>query len=202
MRFHQQLGEYEQTLIEYATMAYQFSYNNPEVTSIIIAGIVSYLYRYKYEGNWPLFRVARRFLLPLADMTIGKRYPIEFTREFSKKELAGVYDITPRELRKKFKDHPQIYPNNFAKLKYEYDSGQRKVYEDSSWAYRSKGITSLMQTHLMPVYDQEEGKVRLFAHYEYNPLARPIRHYFGGGVFSISTGVTKARSLMEEMEIN
>lgn len=93
-------------------------------------------------------------------------------------EYAGVWrGVGVEEARRRLRDMDSIHPRNLAACKYrESDDGSR-VYEYGSYAHTTAGFFGKYQTHfrLLP---HEDGTA-VFAHYELNPLSRPIKHYRG-----------------------
>jgi len=176
---------------------------NAELVGTIAVIITSSLYRY-LGGEWPLLRGFRRKTLPFLHEVIMKPAGGYAAREQRPSEHVGKYDLTLKELHKKFRSHKKIYPNNFASIKYkEYINDNSKVvrqYESSSWAHRVNGITGDTQTHLM-VYENDDGTVDVYAHYELNPIPTPILHYEGSDdIWSVEKGVSNAKTILKDIE--
>jgi len=177
----------------------QFAQTNPEITAAVIALVVIFI-RSRYNGRWPMLGSLRRGVLPyvaiwMENTKFSKVF--EVTRKIRKEEKVGTYNITPSGINRVFRSHRNIYPDNVAKLKWRMHNNH-KQFEFASWAYRPEGFLGLFQIHLI-VFDNENGSIDLYAHFEFNPYARPIRHYLGGGEFSAKKGVEQAKEIMKSI---
>lgn len=189
----------QDTIIRLGDNIAQFAYTNPEITAALIALVVIFI-RSRYNGRWPMLGPLRRGVLPYVAMWMESTKfskVFEVTRKITKEEKAGTYNITSTGLNRVFRNHPNIYPDNVAKLKWREYNGY-KQFEFASWAYRPQGFLGMFQVHLIP-FDNENGSIDLYTHYEFNPYARPIRHYLGGGEFSPKKGVEKAKEIMKSV---
>lgn len=177
---------------------------NAELVGTLATIISLTLYRY-LGGNWPLLSELRRNTLPFLHEVIMKPAGGYAAREQYDREFVGTYDITLKELHKKFRAAEKIYPNNFAAIKYMdkiNDVGEVvRHYESSSWAHREDGLTGDTQTHFM-VYENNDNTVTIYAHYEHNPIPSPVMHYEStGDTWDIPKGVDNAIKIMEELEV-
>lgn len=189
----------EDTIIKYGELVAELLFRNPEVTAALIGFAVIFI-RSRFNGRWPMLFHLRRGVIPylsiwLQSTKIGNVFSIE--RKIWDTEFVGTYRITPTGLNRIFRTRPNIYPDNVAKLKWRNFTGIRQ-YEFASWAHREQGFLGKYQTHLI-AFDNEDGTIDLYAHYEYNPYSRPIRHYRDGHQWDADEGVEIATEIMEEI---
>jgi len=177
---------------------------NAELVGTIATIISLFLYRH-LKGQWPLLSDLRRKTLPFLHEVIMQPAGGYAAREQYDREFVGTYDIGLGELHKKFRAAKNIYPNNFAAIKYMdkiNDVGEVvRHYESSSWAHREGGLTGDTQTHFM-VYENNDGTISIYAHYEHNPIPSPVMHYEGDGdTWDIQKGVENAIDIMDRLEV-
>lgn len=194
---------------------------NAETVGTLAVILASLLYRY-FGGEWPLLSKLRRNTLPFLHEVILEPAGGYAAREQYPREHVGTYDVNLVQLHRRMRETTHFYPNNFAAIKYrEYMEGtDNKVnsdiarsvtvgdkegvvrqYESSSWVHREDGLTGDTQTHFM-IYDNGNGSVDVYAHYELSPIPHPVKHYKGSeGVWSVPKGVDKAEELMASLGI-
>ena len=147
--------------------------------------------------TWPNLFHIRRLYLPILEKIDERRWgdSFKFSFEKFKNEYAGTTDLTPKQAIQYCFDHPDIYVNNLAALKYVSIENER-IYEIGSFAYRENGRFSKWQTHLM-LFPHKDGTA-IIAHKEINPLHSPILHYFSPGkLHKVKAGIAKANELFE-----
>lgn len=171
-----------------------------------VAVIISlFIYR-NLAGNWPLLSEIRRKSLPFLHEVVLAPAGLYSALEQHDEGFVGRYDITASNLHDKFRASDEIYPNNFAAIKYKDKISDEceivRHYEFSSWAHREDGLTGDTQTHLI-VYMNNDDTVTVYAHYEYNPIPHPVKHFNKSvNVFSSKKGVNKATQIMEDLEVS
>jgi len=169
---------------------------NAELVGSLAVIITLFLYRRVFK-RWPLLSKLRRGILPFLHNEVMAREGGYAAREQRDSEFAVRLHMSLSRVHKLLRSADNVYPNNFASIKYRYIDG-KKQYESSSWAIRPGGIVGKYQIHLM-IYSNDDGTTDVYAHFELSPIPNPVRHYKGSpGVWSIDRGVARARDLFEQ----
>jgi len=95
------------------------------------------------------------------------------------REFVGTIDAAPAEVREEFRSMDRVWPNTLASIQYEVVDGSR-VWEVGSYAYRPEGFLGAWQYHVR-LTPTQNGRTRLWAHYERSAWRYPVRHYNGEG---------------------
>lgn len=170
----------------------------------------------RWGSGWPDLWRARRVVLPhLADVgageyddeledlsnwtgvdaeALGDPVPEKTRLPLLDRELAGVVDAPPREVRAELRGREHWLPCWLASIQYDVVDGHR-VYEVGSYAYRSEGLLDEYQVHVRLTPRDGGRKTALWAHREYSPWRRPIKHY-RGVEWSAEEGVQLVRSAL------
>jgi hypothetical protein len=154
-----------------------------------------------YLGRWPDLWRFRRRVLPLLDRLSDGDYDdeldvvddrvgvdLEAAAEalpektgvpLQAREFVGTIDASPSQVRTELREMPRVYPNTLASIQFEVVDGSR-VYEVGSYALRPEGFVGVWQYHVR-LTPTQDGRTRLWAHYERNALRQPVRHYKAEG---------------------
>lgn len=155
----------------------------------------------RHLGGWPdLWRV-RRVVLPVVDRlsdgaydeqleVVDERVDVDLEAAadalpektgvpLQAREFVGTIDAAPSVVREQLRSMPRVYPNNLASIQYEVRDGER-VHEVGSYALRPAGFIGVWQYHVR-LTPTQDGRTRLWAHYERNAWRAPVRHYRAEG---------------------
>ena len=168
----------------------------------------------QYLGRWPdLWRV-RRAVLPMVDRladgdldeeldvvddhvgvdleAAADQLPEKTGMPLQAREFVGTIDAAPAEVREEFRSMDRVWPNTLASIQYEVVDGSR-VWEVGSYAYRPEGFLGAWQYHVR-LTPTQNGRTRLWAHYERSAWRYPVRHYNGEG-WDADRGVREIASM-------
>ncbi|PHQ47220.1 hypothetical protein DJ68_03055 [Halorubrum sp. C3] len=174
----------------------------------------------RYLGRWPdLWRFRRRVLpivdrladgdldeeLDVVDERVGVNLevaadalPEKTGVPLQERELVGVIDAAPAEVRAELRGMKRVYPNTLASIQYDVVDGER-VWEVGSYAYRPEGFLGRWQYHVRLTPAAGGRQTRLWAHYERNAWRAPVRHYRGES-WDAEEGVREIASLFASGE--
>ena len=177
-----------------------------------IVALVLLLACRQYLGAWPDLWRARRAVLPyvarfgageypavddLTDVNLAEQVPEKTALPLQDRELVGTVDAPPAAVRDELRSIPRVYANTLASIQYDVLGGER-VYEVGSYAYRPEGFLGLWQYHVR-LTPTQDGRTRLWAHYERSAWRQPVRHYRGDG-WDADEGVREMSSLFASDE--
>jgi hypothetical protein len=154
-----------------------------------------------YLSAWPDLWRFRRRVLPLLDRVSDGDYDAELEAvdervdvdleaaadalpektgvPLQAREFVGTIDAAPAEVRAELRLMERVWPNNLASIQFEVRDGER-VHEVGSYALRPEGFVGVWQYHVR-LTPTQDGRTRLWAHYERNALRQPVRHYRAEG---------------------
>jgi len=166
-----------------------------------VVAIVLLVAARRHLGGWPDLWRARRAVLPVVDRLADGDYddeldvvddrvgvdleaaaealPEKTGLPLQAREFVGTIDAAPAEVREELQSMPRVYPNTLASIQYEVVDGDR-IWEVGSYAYRPEGFLGGWQYHVR-LTPTQDGRTRLWAHYERSAWRYPVRHYNGEG---------------------
>lgn len=151
---------------------------------LVGAALILYNFEYVLGRLWPDLRRFRRWFIPKLERVIPFVHPVRYA---GTKQLVARTDREPDSLRRQLRSHDDVFPGTLASLQY-IKRDDKRIYEIGSYAYRENGVFSTWQTHIR-LFPRDDGGTLVAAHHEYNPWARPIKHFNG-----IDLDVEKAKS--------
>jgi len=114
------------------------------------------------------------------------------------REFVGTIDAAPGVVREELREMPRVWPNTLASIQFEVVDGQR-VHEVGSYALRPEGFLGMWQFHVR-LTPTQDGRTRLWAHYERNAWRHPVRHYRAEG-WDADRGVREVASWFASDEL-
>jgi len=155
----------------------------------------------RHLGGWPDLWRFRRTVLPVVDRlsdggyddeleVIDERAGVDLEAAadalpektgvpLQAREFVGTIDAAPDVVREELREMPRVWPNNLASIQFEVRDGER-VHEVGSYALRPEGFLGVWQYHVR-LTPTQDGRTRLWAHYERNAWRAPVRHYRAEG---------------------
>ena len=178
-----------------------------------IVALAALLAARHYLGVWPDLWRFRRAVLPVVDRladgdldeeldvvddhvgvdveAAADTLPEKTGMPLQAREFVGTLDAAPGVVREELRSMPRVFPNNLASIQFDVVDGER-VWEVGSYAYRPEGFIGRWQYHVR-LTPTQDGRTRLWAHYERNALRQPVRHYKADG-WSADRGVREVAS--------
>jgi len=155
----------------------------------------------RHLGGWPDLWRFRRTVLPVVDRlsdggyddeleVIDERAGVDLEAAadalpektgvpLQAREFVGTIDAAPDVVREELREMPRVWPNNLASIQFEVRDGER-VHEVGSYALRPEGFVGVWQYHVR-LTPAQDGRTRLWAHFERNAWRAPVRHYRAEG---------------------
>lgn len=166
-----------------------------------LVGLALLLAARRHLGGWPDLWRFRRAVLPVVDRlsdggyddeleVIDERAGVDLEAAadalpektgvpLQAREFVGTIDAAPDVVREELREMPRVWPNNLASIQFEVRDGER-VHEVGSYALRPEGFVGVWQYHVR-LTPAQDGRTRLWAHFERNAWRAPVRHYRAEG---------------------